>query len=155
MKIKAKFKSLLAALLVLATLCTALASCADSINGDESNSDSLGSDISTDANGNIIEDGGAESESGSIPIFANGEYVAKIIRSEFATTFEKDVYNKIKELFKKKRTAAGAWQHRPGGPRRKVQDLRRQEIRDRRRRPPDVYHRRRAEEDRREGHRIH
>ena len=102
MKIKAKFKSLLAALLVLATLCTALASCADSINGDESNSDLLGSDISTDANGNVIEDGGAESESGSIPIFANGEYVAKIIRSEFATTFEKDVYNKIKELFKNK-----------------------------------------------------
>ena len=102
MKIKAKFKSLLAALLVLATLCTALASCADSINGDESNSDLLGSDISTDANGNVIEGGGAESESGSIPIFANGEYVAKIIRSEFATTFEKDVYNKIKELFKNK-----------------------------------------------------
>ena len=102
MKIKAKFKSLLAALLVLATLCTALASCADSINGDESNSDSLGSDISTDANGNVIEGGdSAENADGIITLFANGAYAAKVIRSDTPTPADKEAYTQIRDLLKK------------------------------------------------------
>ena len=55
MKIKATtFKRILTALLILATLCSVFASCADSKEGNESDSNALGSDISTDANGNTI-----------------------------------------------------------------------------------------------------
>ena len=58
MKIKATtFKRILAALLILATLCSVFASCTKSDEGNESDSNALGSDISTDANGNVIREG--------------------------------------------------------------------------------------------------
>ena len=96
-------KRILAILLILATLCSALASCASNeVDESDSNSD-VSSDTYTDANGNVIENNdGAESDGSLIPIFTNGQYVAKLIRHEHASTFEKDVYNKIKELFKTK-----------------------------------------------------
>jgi hypothetical protein len=106
------FKRILAVLLILATLCSVFASCTKSDEGNESDSNALGSDISTDANGNTIigsntngdnnANNDIQSDDSVIPIFANGQYVAKIIRGELATTFEKEVYNKIKELFKNK-----------------------------------------------------
>ena len=83
-------KQALAILLILATLCTVLASCADEVAAE--------SDSSTnDASDTIY----IESENGTIPIYANGEYQAKLIRSDTATTFDKDIYTKIRELLKK------------------------------------------------------
>ena len=113
MKFKiSSFKRILAVLLILATLCSVFASCTKFDEGNESDSNALDSDISTDANGNTIigsnTDGDnnanndIQSDDSVIPIFSNGQYVAKIIRGELATTFEKEVYNKIKELFKNK-----------------------------------------------------
>ena len=89
-------KRLLALLLILATICSVFASCASDAEGTESDSLADGSGDSSDIDISI------ESEDGAIPIFKNGEYVAKIIRAESATAFEKDIYNKIKELFKNK-----------------------------------------------------
>ena len=89
-------KRLLALLLILATICSVFASCASDAEGTESDSLADGSGDSSDIDVSI------ESEDGAIPIFKNGEYVAKIIRAESATAFEKDIYNKIKELFKNK-----------------------------------------------------
>ena len=97
-------KRALAVLLVLTTLCSVLASCA-SLESDESDSNLSGSDVVTDADGNIIESsnggGDVESENGIIPIFANGAYTAKLIRGDTPTAFEKDIYSQIREVFKK------------------------------------------------------
>ena len=73
-------KQALAILLILATLCTVLASCADEVAAE--------SDSSTNDASNTIY---IESENGTIPIYANGEYQAKLIRSDTATTFDKDI----------------------------------------------------------------
>ena len=92
-------KRILAILLIITTLCSLLASCAgDEGNESDTNDESY---ASSDINGDEIGDN-VESEDGIIPIFANGGYVARIIRPETATQFEKDVYNKIKDLFKNK-----------------------------------------------------
>ena len=103
MKIKATpFKRILAALLILATLCSVFASCTDSKEGNESDSNALGSDISTDASGNVIGGGDeVESADGVIPIFTNGAYTAKLIRSDTATPADKEAYTQIRDLLKK------------------------------------------------------
>ena len=91
-------KRVLAILLILATICSVLTSCkADESN--ESDSDTAGSDISTNENGEAID--GDTSEDGIIPIFANGAYTAKIIRGDTASAFDKEIYNQIRELLKK------------------------------------------------------
>lgn len=101
----APLKRILAFLLILATICSVFASCA-SDESEESNSDALGSGISTDENGNTIigsdfsSDGDIESSDAVIPIFANGAYTAKLIRGDMANAFEKDVYTKIRNLLK-------------------------------------------------------
>ena len=91
-------KRVLAFLLIIATICAVFASCATDAN--------LESDSDTD-NGSYAEGGengvdGIESDDSIIPIFSNGAYTAKIIRGDMASTFEKDVYNQIRELFKEK-----------------------------------------------------
>ena len=92
-------KRILAILLILAMMCSVLASCAgDEGNESDTNDESY---ASSDIDGDGIGDD-VESEDGIIPIFANGGYVAKIIRPETASQFEKDVYNKVKDLFKTK-----------------------------------------------------
>ena len=103
-------KRILAILLILTTICSVFASCATDELGGESDSDGLGSDKSTDANGNIIEsaNGNGENgddatvEAGGIPIFANGAYIAKLIRPDMPTAFEKEMYNEIRTLLKQK-----------------------------------------------------
>ena len=94
-----RLKRILAVLLILATMCAVFASCAV---GNEKES---GSDIESGELGGQDAIGGADGEldensAQDIPIFSNGAYTAKIIRGEMASTFEKDIYNKIRELFK-------------------------------------------------------
>ena len=90
---------LISALLISVMLCSVLSSCFSSDNaGDESNSDALNNGGGGDA---------AQTEpiidpEGVITIFANGAFNAKLIRPESASAFEKNVYNQIKELFKKR-----------------------------------------------------
>ena len=94
MKLRTNIKRILAIVLILSTLCALLASCAF---GEGAESDSaLSSDV------DIAVDEELESSDGAIQVFANGAYTAKIIRGEMASTFEKDIYNQIRELFKKK-----------------------------------------------------
>ena len=108
----APLKRLLAILLIFTTLCSLLTSCAAGMgDGNESGSDTDESFTANGSGNGSIDDGSINggdingdiaSDDSIIPIFANGAYVAKIIRSETATQFEKEIYNKIKELFKTK-----------------------------------------------------
>ena len=108
-KYATSLKRLLAVLLILATLCTVLASCKGDDEGNESDTD-YGSDVATDENGETLagsdsssgEDGEVTNSSALIPIFMNGDYVARIIRSSTPTAFEKEMYNQIRSLLKER-----------------------------------------------------
>ena len=80
---------LISMLLILTTVCSVFAACSSVDNGEDS-SDTNGSEQATDATG----------DEGAIPVFSNGEYTAKFIVGELASTFEKDIYNQIRTLFK-------------------------------------------------------
>ena len=101
---KASIIKLTSLLLVFVMLFTALISCAAD-NGSESGSGS-DSDSSSDLESGKLENSGdfeyEFDENGSIPVFLNGAYTAKIMRSDTANALEKEIYNKIRELFKKK-----------------------------------------------------
>ena len=102
----APLKRILAILLILATFGSALVACkADNENITESDTD-IATDVATDENGGEADvlDGNAdniESDDSIIPIFANGAYSAKLIRSENATAIEKELASQIKDLLKK------------------------------------------------------
>ena len=104
MKIKVhSLKRILAVLLILTTICSVFASCAGDI-GLESDSNGSDSEYATDANGNAIGTDGSdddESANGLIQLFANGEYTARVIRSDTASATDKEAYTKIRELLKK------------------------------------------------------
>ena len=94
---KAIWRKLISFLLVSTTLFTVLASCSSNDENGESDS----------GTGEVNEAGDKATEpiidpEGVITIFANGAYNARLIRGENASSFEKDVYNKVKELFKKR-----------------------------------------------------
>ena len=85
---------IISCLLILATVCSLLASCASDA---EKESDTNDSDvISTGEGGEDID------ASGLIQVFSNGAYTAKLIRGDLASAFEKEVYAEIRELFKKR-----------------------------------------------------
>lgn len=84
---------LISILLVLVTFASVLASCNTTEPGDASDSDGTGDVGATEP---IID---AE---GVMTVFANGAYNARLIRGEMASQFEKDVYNQIKDLFKRR-----------------------------------------------------
>ena len=98
-----QLKRILAVLLILATMCAVFASCTIG-NEKESGSDINGSDINSGVLGDQNGDGGEfdENSAQDIPIFSNGAYTAKIIRGEMANAFEKDIYNQVRDLFKKR-----------------------------------------------------
>ena len=104
MKIKVhSLKRILAVLLILTTICSVFASCAGDI-GLESDSNGSDSVYATDASGNAIGTDGSddvESANGLIQLFANGEYTARVIRSDTASATDKEAYTKIRELLKK------------------------------------------------------
>ena len=83
---------LISFILILATICTMLASCADEI-GDESDSNS--SENAASDNDITIE-----SEDGSFTLFADGKYQAKLIRSDTPSALDKEIYNKMRDLLK-------------------------------------------------------
>ena len=106
MKIKAiPFKRILSLLLVLATICTTLAACAsDETIGDGSESGE--SILATGESNSSSNNDDADSEDlesdadGIIPIFANGAYTAKIIRSDTPSALDKNMYNQLREVLK-------------------------------------------------------
>ena len=87
---------LVSIILILSTLCTVLLSC----SGDEIG-DASGLESSNETSGSNETDPIVDAE-GVLTIFANGAYNAKFIRGEFASDLEKNAYNQIKELFKKR-----------------------------------------------------
>ena len=87
---------LIATLLVFATALTVLASCSSDTVGNESNSESDNETGGSKQTEPIID------PEGVLTIFANGAYNVKFIRAENADSFEKDTYNKIRDLFKKR-----------------------------------------------------
>ena len=87
---------LISILIVAATLVTAFASCTSNDVGDESSSES-----STEANGSSETEPIIDPE-GVITIFANGAYNARVIRPETPSNDEKDVYNQVRTLLKKR-----------------------------------------------------
>ena len=101
-----KFIRILSLILIITTICSVFASCAGDIGLSES-SGSDSTDIMTDENGEIIDNGDINSDSDDeaakegITIFANGAYTAKLIRGENATATEKEIYTQIKDLLKK------------------------------------------------------
>ena len=104
-----KLIRILSILLILTTICSVFASCGADMDLSESDTD-YGTGIMTDENGEIINNGNngndennatEDSADGTITIFANGAYTAKLICGESANTIEKDVYNQIKDLLKK------------------------------------------------------
>ena len=87
---------LISILIVAATLVTAFASCTSNDVGDESSSES-----NTEANGSSETEPIIDPE-GVITIFANGAYNARVIRPETPSNDEKNVYNQVRTLLKKR-----------------------------------------------------
>lgn len=83
---------LISALLILATVCSVFAACDIS---------EPPTDTDTDAQGSNETEPIIDSE-GVLTVFANGAYNARLIRGEMASQFERDVYNQIKDLFKRR-----------------------------------------------------
>ena len=89
---------LISILMITTMLLSALASCAD--EGESGESDSGTGEIAEENSNNSTEP--IIDPEGIMTVFANGAYNAKFIRSEFASDVEKNAYNQIKELFKKR-----------------------------------------------------
>ena len=87
---------LISLILILSTFCTAFASC----NGDENTG--VSDSESDNETGGYKQTEPIIDPEGVLTIFANGAYNVKFIRSENASAIEKDAYNKIRELFKKR-----------------------------------------------------
>ena len=92
---KAKITRAIAILLLLCAFPLALFSCSDT-NVQETN-DTQGQESETPTE--TVKETDAE---GTLTLFKNGAYVAKIIRGEFATENEKTAYNRVKAAFKSK-----------------------------------------------------
>ena len=107
---KAYSKRILALFLIIATVCTVLTSCmsfddigiATGSATDASTEASTEKADSTDKESETNKETEALLKDGDIPIFLNGEYTAKIICSSKATDFEKEIYNQIRSIIKKK-----------------------------------------------------
>ena len=87
---------LIALMLVFSTVFTVFISCNSNDEGTESSSESSNETGGSNETEPIID------PEGVMTIFANGAYNAKFIRAETTDTFEKDVYNKVRDLFKKR-----------------------------------------------------
>ena len=100
----------IALLLILSTLFSALIGCKPTSITLESNStdtttesvanNTEGTVKATDKQTETIEDEEEQNENNKIILFKDGEYVAKIIRSDAPTTLDSDIYNNVKKLFK-------------------------------------------------------
>ena len=117
MKAKRTLIKSIALILVLFTVFTTLLSCAadNGLGGESSGSGSESENESSntpDVEYDIGEDGedgeNGEASATGITVFANGQYLASIIRSETADSFSKDAYTDVRALFKKKLGSAPA-----------------------------------------------
>jgi len=108
MKTKSFLIKSVALLIVLFTLFTALLSCAaiDEQSGESSDvtdgSGMIGSDNVIGDGNEAINNGGTVNTDGSIVVFADGKYVANVVRDDLAEDFDKTVYNDVRNLFKAK-----------------------------------------------------
>ena len=111
----AKLKRALTVILLSATICSTLASCAN-VDGiidfsDTSNSNGatdasdVGTENSTTNNGTdgAINNENAEPDINNniIPLFADGKYIARVIRNDSASALERDIYNQFRAVLKK------------------------------------------------------
>ena len=87
---------LISFLIIAATMITALAACTSNTTSDESGSESSSDSNESNSTEPIID------PEGILTIFANGAYNVRFIRHDTASAFEKNVYNSIKDLFKKR-----------------------------------------------------
>ena len=87
---------LIAVLLITATLLGSLAACASNEENNESASGENNETNGSNQTEPIID------PEGVITIFANGAYNARVIRPENATDEEKNVYNQVRDLLKKR-----------------------------------------------------
>ena len=101
MKTKTILIKSIALLLVLLTFFSVLVSCA---NGNENGGES--SDLTENASGNANNEDGndnaAEDAAGTITVYADGDYQARVVRAEISNDFDKTFYSDLRELFKKK-----------------------------------------------------
>ena len=88
---------LISLLLTVILMISALASCNNAANNSSTDSDE------TLESTEVGTENGLD---GKITVFDNKEYLVKIIRHELADTAERDYYNKIRELFKKRTNKA-------------------------------------------------
>ena len=88
-------------LLILATLCSVFSACSGKVDNGLESLSTPSSDLSSDA-GDLIIDKTNElfEENGTLTLFANGAYRAKLIHSATATDAEKALYTQIKNLLK-------------------------------------------------------
>ena len=108
MKRKRLIKSI-SLLLVFIMLFTALLSCAtDDLSGESSDSTDESS-LDTNNDGVVDEDdengdqgGSSGSANGSIVLYADGEYKARVVRADVADAFDKTMYNEIRTALKNK-----------------------------------------------------
>ena len=101
---KSKLIKSIAFILTMLMIFASLASCAsnDDIGGGSSDySDGGSENANTDSNGNE-NTGDVVAKDGTIVLWANGEYQAKVIRKENAGEFDKEKYAEFRELIKKK-----------------------------------------------------
>ena len=111
----AKLKCALTVILLSATICSTLASCAnvdgsiDFSDTSNSNASDVGTENSTTNNGTDgainedINNGNAEPDINDniIPLFADGKYIARVIRNDSASALERDIYNQFRAVLKK------------------------------------------------------
>ena len=107
MKTKSIFTKSIALLLVFLMLFSALISCAgDELGGESSDVTDDSAALGDNNIGGNDENGGENDDSqntdGSIVIFADDEYVGRVIRSDLPDDMDKQMYNDIRNLFKKK-----------------------------------------------------
>lgn len=110
MKRKRLIKSI-SLLLVFIMLFTALLSCASNEFGSESSDSTDESSLDTNKDGIVDENdkndendenNGSTSSNGSIVLYADGEYKARVVRSDMPDAFDKTMYNEIRTALKNK-----------------------------------------------------
>ena len=103
-------KRILAFVLMLATTCSVFSACTALDDMEDASDTNFYSDIYVGTNNGFLETNGATDDfedtdipiSDGIIVFSNGQYLTKLICSDKATDLEKNIYNQIKELLRKK-----------------------------------------------------
>ena len=93
----------IAIFLLLCMFTLSLSSCFNEIN----NETSQPTDSSSESNQETTEQGQEESDNvDSITLFKDGQYLAKMTRSDLPSSSDKELYNRLKSIFKSKTSKA-------------------------------------------------